>query len=153
MGHSCAKLSRALACMGIALIISADTPLASLRGELRSPRTVEASHHRRMQRSVERNRDDSAANSTKLLCQTAAPAVTAPKANVWGPLTDLETASILEWLFHQKELNLTTRPTGPPFGNQTLPPPPGNVSQEPPGKGSFAPPFPVSSTAQWDNTM
>src|SRR3569833_2757126 len=105
MGHSCAKLSRALACLGFALIFCADTALASLRGELRSPWTVDASHHRRRQRCVVRNRDDSAANSTNLLCQTAAPAVTAPKANVWGPLTDLETASILEWLFHQKELN------------------------------------------------
>lgn len=31
----------------------------------------------------------------------------APKANVWGGLTDVEAASVTQWLFTQSELNLT----------------------------------------------
>ena len=31
----------------------------------------------------------------------------APKANVWGGLTDIEAASVTQWLFTQTELNLT----------------------------------------------
>lgn len=31
----------------------------------------------------------------------------APKANVWGGLTDVEAASVTQWLFAQSELNLT----------------------------------------------
>jgi primary-amine oxidase len=31
----------------------------------------------------------------------------APKTNVWGGLTDVEAASVTQWLFTQTELNLT----------------------------------------------
>lgn len=31
----------------------------------------------------------------------------APKVNVWGGLTDVEAASVTQWLFAQSELNLT----------------------------------------------
>jgi primary-amine oxidase len=31
----------------------------------------------------------------------------APKANVWGSLTDIEAVSVTRWLFAQPELNLT----------------------------------------------
>jgi len=31
----------------------------------------------------------------------------APKVNVWGGLTDVEAASVTQWLFAQPELNLT----------------------------------------------
>jgi len=65
-------------------------------------------------------------NSTQLICQNPAPPVQAPKHNVWGGLTDVETASVLGWLFHQKDLNLTAS-HGPPFGNLTAPPK--NVTQ------------------------
>ena len=34
--------------------------------------------------------------------------ITAPKANPWGALTDTETAAVVEWLFAQEDLNLTT---------------------------------------------
>lgn len=33
--------------------------------------------------------------------------VLAPKANVWGGLTDVEAASVTQWLFAQPEFNLT----------------------------------------------
>lgn len=39
--------------------------------------------------------------------KTLAKDITAPKANIWGPLTDIETAGVVEWLFAQPELNLT----------------------------------------------
>lgn len=36
-----------------------------------------------------------------------ANAITAPKENVWGGLTDVEAAGVTAWLFAQAELNLT----------------------------------------------
>jgi primary-amine oxidase len=34
--------------------------------------------------------------------------IEAPKENIWGELSGPETATIVAWLFAQKELNLTT---------------------------------------------
>ncbi|KAF9886523.1 hypothetical protein FE257_011430 [Aspergillus nanangensis] len=39
---------------------------------------------------------------------TPAKAVDAPKENAWHGLSGDETASVVQWLFHQKDLNLTT---------------------------------------------
>jgi primary-amine oxidase len=36
-----------------------------------------------------------------------AVSITAPKRNVWGSLTDAETAAVTQWLFAQPDLNLT----------------------------------------------
>jgi primary-amine oxidase len=36
-----------------------------------------------------------------------ATSVTAPKANIWSGLTDIEASSVTAWLFAQSELNLT----------------------------------------------
>ena len=42
------------------------------------------------------------------ICTTRDAVVTsAPLKNIWAGLTGPETASVLKWLFHQKELNLT----------------------------------------------
>ncbi|KAK3989769.1 putative copper amine oxidase [Cladorrhinum sp. PSN332] len=44
-----------------------------------------------------------------VLCSdTIATEITAPKANVWKHLADYETAAVVEWLFQQPDLNLTT---------------------------------------------
>ncbi|KAK8234385.1 membrane copper amine oxidase [Phyllosticta capitalensis] len=37
-----------------------------------------------------------------------AQSIVAPKSNVWAGLTDAEAASVISWLFSQKDLNLTT---------------------------------------------
>jgi hypothetical protein len=39
--------------------------------------------------------------------QTSPPDFKAPKANVWSGLTDVEAASVTQWLFAQSDLNLT----------------------------------------------
>lgn len=41
-------------------------------------------------------------------CTVGSTAVQAPKANPWKSLSNEETAAIVEWLFAQKDLNLTT---------------------------------------------
>lgn len=44
-------------------------------------------------------------------------AVTAPKANVWSSLTDVEASSVVAWLFAQPELNLTVAENGTEWDN------------------------------------
>ena len=39
--------------------------------------------------------------------ETLTTQIKAPKANPWAPLTNVETASVVEWLFAQADLNLT----------------------------------------------
>ncbi|KAK3384889.1 copper amine oxidase [Podospora didyma] len=48
------------------------------------------------------------ANNESACAYTLTTTITAPKPNIWGPLTDVETASVVEWLFAQDDLNLTT---------------------------------------------
>jgi primary-amine oxidase len=50
-------------------------------------------------------RDD--ANKTVACAEALASPITAPKPNIWGQLTDDEAASVVAWLFAQKDLNLT----------------------------------------------
>ncbi len=88
---------------------------AVLRGQLRLPGASQA-QHRRHQRSVER-RASSAPSTAPWECQAAAPAVNAPKDNVWASLTAAETASLMRWLYGQRELNLTARAADPPLGS------------------------------------
>lgn len=38
-----------------------------------------------------------------------ATTITAPKANAWGELADVEIAAVVQWLFAQEDLNLTIR--------------------------------------------
>ena len=48
------------------------------------------------------------ANETSSACpDTTYTKTSAPKANVWGGLTDVEAASVTRWLFDQSEFNLT----------------------------------------------
>ncbi len=53
---------------------------------------------------------DHARRTTELpsCVETLANAIKAPKPNPFAPLTDVETAGVVEWLFEQKDLNLTT---------------------------------------------
>ncbi|GKT48761.1 uncharacterized protein ColSpa_08942 [Colletotrichum spaethianum] len=39
--------------------------------------------------------------------ESEAVSITAPKENIWSGLTELETISVVSWLFAQPELNLT----------------------------------------------
>ena len=39
--------------------------------------------------------------------ETLTTTIKAPKSNPWAPLTNLETAGVVEWLFAQEDLNLT----------------------------------------------
>ncbi|KAG9022447.1 hypothetical protein FS837_006356, partial [Tulasnella sp. UAMH 9824] len=42
------------------------------------------------------------------LCPSNTPVnIKAPHGNLWKPLTEAETLSVQEWLYDQKELNLT----------------------------------------------
>lgn len=42
------------------------------------------------------------------LCPSNTPVnIKAPHENLWKPLTEAETLSVQEWLYDQKELNLT----------------------------------------------
>ncbi|KAK6855368.1 membrane copper amine oxidase [Apiospora arundinis] len=45
--------------------------------------------------------------STPQLCSAEAPKATAPKENVWAPISGPDTEAVLGWLAHQSELNLT----------------------------------------------
>lgn len=64
-----------------------------------------------LKRSVEESvswNSSTSSNSSRNACpDTAATAITAPKTNIWGGLTDLEAAGVVQWLFAQEELNLT----------------------------------------------
>ena len=80
----------------------------------------------RYQKDVRRRANEelgtgNAINSTQLICQNPAPLARAVKQNVWGGLTDVETASVLSWLFAQKDLNLTAHERSS-HGNLTAPP-------------------------------
>ncbi|PYH71223.1 membrane copper amine oxidase [Aspergillus vadensis CBS 113365] len=49
-------------------------------------------------------------------------AIKSPKKNIWGELTDVETASLVQWLFHQPELNLTAADDAGEWDNTILNP-------------------------------
>ncbi|KAK3690111.1 amine oxidase catalytic domain-containing protein [Podospora appendiculata] len=57
-----------------------------------------------LKRAVEGERR---ATEPETCAQTVTTTITAPKANVWGELIDVETAGVVSWLFAQKDLNLT----------------------------------------------
>jgi primary-amine oxidase len=40
--------------------------------------------------------------------ETTTTTIAAPKLNPWAPLTNEETAAVVEWLFAREDLNLTT---------------------------------------------
>lgn len=46
-------------------------------------------------------------NETATCAEALAAPIKAPKANVWGPMTDDEAAAVVAWLFAQGDLNLT----------------------------------------------
>ena len=71
---------------------------------------------------------DTSINSTQIICKNPAPAIQAPKINTWSGLTDVETASILTWLFAQKDLNLTAHEPDSLIGNVTTGPRKPNVT-------------------------
>jgi primary-amine oxidase len=50
-------------------------------------------------------RDDT--KETVACAEALATPIKAPKPNIWGQLTGDEAASVIAWLFAQKELNLT----------------------------------------------
>ncbi len=102
----------------LAVILWVDMASATLRGQLKAPWTLPG-RSRRLQHSALRKRAGDT-NRTQLLCQATAPAISAPRLNVWGSLTDVETAAVLEWLYRQPELNLTAGPPElPSFTNFT----------------------------------
>jgi primary-amine oxidase len=39
--------------------------------------------------------------------EVGSAAITAPKKNIWAPLTDVDAAAVAAWLFSQSDLNLT----------------------------------------------
>ena len=45
--------------------------------------------------------------TTPQLCSSQAPKTTAPKENVWAPISGPDTAAVISWLAQQAELNLT----------------------------------------------
>jgi primary-amine oxidase len=46
--------------------------------------------------------------STEPSCvETLATNIAAPKTNIWGELSHVEAAAVVQWLFAQPELNLT----------------------------------------------
>ena len=58
-------------------------------------------------RGWKRWENDTAAVSTPACVDSNYTQISAPKDNVWGGLTDVEAASVTQWLFAQSELNLT----------------------------------------------
>lgn len=60
--------------------------------------------HAALKQSAEVRRD---VNETASCTEALAAPIKAPKANIWGQLTNDEAASVVAWLFAQKDLNLT----------------------------------------------
>ncbi|KAH8888326.1 putative membrane copper amine oxidase [Thozetella sp. PMI_491] len=52
--------------------------------------------------------------------ETLATAITAPKTNIWAGLTDIEAASIAQWLFAQTDLNLTVSENATDWDNSVV---------------------------------
>ncbi|KEY64646.1 hypothetical protein S7711_02847 [Stachybotrys chartarum IBT 7711] len=78
-----------------------------------------AAHSRRMLNAAITKRQ--ATNETIESCDISpAQEIDAPKANVWGGLTQTEAVSIVEWLFGQPELNLTTTEEATAWDNTLL---------------------------------
>jgi primary-amine oxidase len=62
--------------------------------------------HDALRRSAE-GRVSRDVNETVACAEALATPIKAPKSNIWGQLTDDEAASVVAWLFAQKDLNLT----------------------------------------------
>lgn len=60
-----------------------------------------------MANHIKRAMEGKRAKTLETCAKTLATEITAPKANIWGALNDVETAGVVEWLFAQEELNLT----------------------------------------------
>jgi hypothetical protein len=113
-----------LLCGAVGLGLWTDGALASPRDGFHLPWSTQPGARRFHDGVVRHGRRDPSPpkqmNSTQLICDKKAPVAKAPKDNIWGPLTDVETAGVLSWLFQQKDLNLTARPVGT-FTNLTRP--------------------------------
>lgn len=73
-------------------------------GVLAAPRLERSALKRVAKPRVSRRTNESASSSSTNACATP---IVAPKQNVWNSLTDDETASVTQWLFAQRDLNLT----------------------------------------------
>ncbi|CAD0050799.1 unnamed protein product [Aureobasidium pullulans] len=79
-----------------------------------------------------RARKAASKNGRRWLNETSTPSIvtscsesnytkaSAPKVNVWGGLTDIEAASVTQWLFAQPELNLTVSDDAGEWDNSVL---------------------------------
>ncbi|KAK4208151.1 copper amine oxidase [Rhypophila decipiens] len=74
--------------------------------EPKLPWAYKGPSRKKMSNHIRRAMGKKANNET--CAKTLAKDITAPKANIWGALSDVETAGVVEWLFAQPELNLTT---------------------------------------------
>jgi primary-amine oxidase len=67
--------------------------------------SLERSAWKRIAKPRASQQTNKSANSSSTT--TCATPIVAPKKNVWNSLTDDETASVTQWLFDQRDLNLT----------------------------------------------
>ncbi|KAK0724664.1 copper amine oxidase [Lasiosphaeris hirsuta] len=67
-----------------------------------------------LKRAVEGQRR---ATELESCAETLTTTTSAKKVNIWAPLTDVETAGVVEWLFAQEDLNLTTTEEATPWDN------------------------------------
>lgn len=62
---------------------------------------------KKMANHIKRAMEGNRPRTVETCAETIAADITAPKANIWGALTSVETAGVVEWLFAQDDLNLT----------------------------------------------
>jgi primary-amine oxidase len=70
-----------------------------------------------LKRAAEGSMRRQTSNATESCAETLATTITAPKTNLWAELSDVEAVSVVEWLFAQSELNLTTSDEAGPWDN------------------------------------
>ncbi|OIW28159.1 membrane copper amine oxidase [Coniochaeta ligniaria NRRL 30616] len=73
--------------------------------------------HAALKQSAEVRRD---VNETASCTEALAAPIKAPKANIWGQLTNDEAASVVAWLFAQEDLNLTVSDDAGAWDNTVL---------------------------------
>ena len=87
----------ALCCLPFDLVLS--NPLPGVKGSWKS---------KERQRAKAKEALGLSSRAQESICTTRDAIVSsAPLKNIWAGLTGPETASVLKWLFHQKDLNLT----------------------------------------------
>lgn len=92
-----------------ALLLSSATQdvFARPSPEPKIPMRHKGAAKKKMANHIKRAMEGKRAQPVETCAETLATSITAPKANIWGALTDVETAGVVEWLFAQEDLNLT----------------------------------------------